>query len=52
MGLDVTEEDWPFTGMSYDEYALLVQDIVDGYIVISDSISEAPTLRVVSASKS
>ncbi|MCC8064820.1 MAG: BMP family ABC transporter substrate-binding protein [Clostridiales bacterium] len=52
VGLDVTEEDWPFTGMSYDEYALLVQDIVDGYIVISDSISEVPTLRVVSASKS
>lgn len=52
VGLDVTEESWPFTGMSYDDYELLVQDIIDGYIVISDSISELPTLRVVSVSES
>ncbi|MCD8159821.1 MAG: BMP family ABC transporter substrate-binding protein [Clostridiales bacterium] len=52
VGLDVTEDAWPFTGMSYADYTLLVQDIVDGYIAISDSISQEPTLQVVTASES
>lgn len=43
VGLAGTEESWPFGTFSYEAYNELVQEILDGYLSVSDSISAVPT---------
>lgn len=47
VGISGQEESWPYASFTHEEYDALVQDILDGYVSVSGSISAPPGTKTV-----